>query len=67
MINQQSNIKLAQQLANRTNRNVAIYTNSRGQVNIQYEVITPIEPFNTLRSVVIPSKEEGTCLTTKNT
>ena len=57
MINKLANTATAQQLANSYNRNVAIYTNSRGQVNIQFESDVPLAPFNTLHSVVVPSKE----------
>jgi len=56
MINEKANTQTAQQLANSYNRNVAIYTNSLGQVNIQFESEVPLEPFNTLRSVVVPKE-----------
>ena len=57
MINEKANTATAQQLANSYNRNVAIYTNSRSQVNIQFESDAPLEPFNTLHSVIVPSEE----------
>jgi len=57
MINEKANLSTAQQLSNSYNRNVAIYTNSHGQVNIQFESEVPLAPFNTLHSVVVPSKE----------
>jgi len=59
MLNQKSNTQLAQQLANRTNKPVAIWTNSRGQVNIQFATNDPIEPFDTLHSVVDPEEDEA--------
>lgn len=54
MLNEKANIAIAQQLANSRNRPVAIWTNSRDAVNIQYEGITPVEPFNVLERVVEP-------------
>jgi hypothetical protein len=54
MLNESANIQLAQQLANSSNRNVAIWTNSRGQVNIQYEGIAPVGSFNVLERIVEP-------------
>jgi len=54
MLNEQANTQLAQQLANDRNRSVAIWTNSRGAVNIQYEGIAPVGSFNVLRRIVEP-------------
>ena len=59
MLNEKANTSIAQQLANNSNRPVAIYTNSRGAVNIQYEGIAPIEPFNVLYGVVEPVAVES--------
>jgi len=56
MLNQKYNIQLSQQLADRTNKPVAIWTNSRGQVNIQFAANDPIKPFGTLHSVVDPKE-----------
>ena len=54
MINSKANTAVAQQLANSRNRPVAIWTNLRGQVNIQFEGQAAIEPFINLHSVVGP-------------
>jgi len=59
MLNEQANIQLAQQLANSRNRNVAIYANSRGQVNIQYEGIAPLRGFDVLQRIVEPVAAES--------
>jgi hypothetical protein len=57
MLNESANTQLAQQLANSRNRSVAIWTNSRGAVNIQFEGVAPVEPFNVLEIVVEPTSE----------
>ena len=59
MLNESANTNIAQQLANSCNRPVAIWTNARGAVNIQYESDAPIEPFNALHSVVKPAAVES--------
>ena len=59
MLNEQANTAIAQQLANARNRPVAIWTNERGQVNIQYEGIAPVEPFNVLERIVEPIAVES--------
>jgi len=55
MLNESANIQLAQQLANNRNRPVAIWMNSRGAVNIQFESDAPLDAFNVLHSVIEPT------------
>lgn len=59
MLNEKANTAIAQQLANDRNRSVAIYANSRGAINIQYEGIAPIQGFDVLQRVVEPVAVES--------
>lgn len=52
MINAKANTQTAQQLANSYNRNFIIWTNSRGQVNIQPESEKMLQPFTNLELTV---------------